>query len=97
MPANFSLKNQTCFIVGEINFETAPFLWQESLPVLETETLLQFDFSKVTATNSAGLALMFAWMKYARGKGKKIVFSNLPSGILAMAGVGGVLSLLLKN
>jgi ABC-type transporter Mla MlaB component len=46
------------FVVnGELNFMTTPLLWRESLPLLARAPQLNFDFTEVSASNSAGVAL----------------------------------------
>lgn len=83
--------HDNCLLVsGELNFETVVSLWEESLPLLANCPELCFDFSNITQSNSAGLALLLEWMKYAKQASKKITFSHLPMQLNSIASVAGV-------
>lgn len=88
--ANITLDNDCLLVSGEINFVTAASLWNDSLPLLAQCKKLSFDFSRVTQTNSAALALLIEWMKYAKQERKPISFQHLSSQLLGIAMVGGV-------
>lgn len=87
------IKNQNgCLMVsGNLNFLTVPEVWQLSLPLLRDLKELRFDLEKVNSSDSAGLALLVEWMKYAKENQKKISFYHIPSqldAIIKAAGVG---------
>ncbi len=63
---------------------------------IDTKTLKSFDFSGITkqitidltgvaSTDSAGLALMIEWIKYARHHRVHIAFKNIPEQLLNLA------------
>lgn len=87
--ASITLQNERLLVSGDINFETAVSLWSDSLPLL-TQDKLTFDFSGVSSSNSAGLALLLEWVKYAKQNNKVIQLENLPAQIVSIAGVAGV-------
>jgi len=47
------------------------------------------DLSKVTATDSAGLALMIEWIRLSQISRIKLSFKNIPAQLLALAKLSG--------
>ncbi|SRR5579883_2237234 len=91
--AKIMLENDCLQVSGDINFTTAVSLWQESLPLISRSPRLAFDFSRVTTLNSAALALLLEWIKYAKRAGKKISFTGLSPQLLSLADAAGVAKL----
>lgn len=81
-------------VAGDLNFVTVVALWRDSLAKLSRYAVLSFDMGKVSACNSAGLALMLEWVKYAKQTNKKIVFKHISKNIASIIQVAGVNSLL---
>lgn len=54
----------------------------------------QIDLSGVTATDSAGLALLIEWLRGARERGQVMRFGQLPEQLSALARISEVESLL---
>ncbi len=77
-------------VSGELNFETIVVLWKQSLPLLERYPRIDIDLSKVTASNSAGLALLLEWLKYGKSENKVVTFSGMPAQLQSIASVAGV-------
>lgn len=92
--ATITLDHNCLLISGEINFTTAAALWMKSLPLLAQCKNLLFDFSKVTSINSAALALLLEWIKYAKKVSKPIAFRNVSLQLQSIATVAGICSLL---
>lgn len=82
-------------IRGELNFQTVVALWKNSLPILALHPSIDINLSEVTNSNSAGLALLIEWLKYAKTQNKKIIFSDMPSQLQSLASVAGLSSILL--
>jgi len=81
-----------CLIVsGDLDFLTVPIVWKQSLPLLTASSELNFDLEKITFSNSAGLALLIEWMKYAKRSGKKIYFHHIPSQLNSIIKATGVI------
>jgi phospholipid transport system transporter-binding protein len=83
-------------ISGELNFTTAVKLWNESLVLMAKAAQLNFDFTAVTNSNSAGIALLLEWVKYAKQHQKTIRFNNIPkqlNSIIAVSGISKILGL----
>ena len=55
---------------------------------------LLVDLGAVTAADSAALALILDWVRAARGAGQTITVRNLPAGLVSLAALYGVDSLL---
>lgn len=74
-------------IQGSLNFSTVSDLYQKSLPYLSKLNSITVDFTDVKTSNSAGLALMIEWIKYANHQQKKIKFLHVSEELLAIAKV----------
>lgn len=55
------------------------------------------DFSSVTESDSAGLALLIEWLRLARQANRRIRFEDVPEQIMALARISEVDDLLLEN
>lgn len=95
--AAIKYQNGIFIISGEIDFAAAMDLYEKSLPLLAKADDLSFDFSEVKSSNSAGLALILQWIKYAREKKKIIRVKELSADLLSIAKVAGVESLIVSN
>ncbi|HLB42991.1 MAG TPA: STAS domain-containing protein [Gammaproteobacteria bacterium] len=79
-------KQNKFLLSGELDFFNITFIYEKSLSELKQSfPLVVFDFSGVHANNSAGLALMVEWLKYAKKHKKNISFVNLPENLLTIA------------
>lgn len=56
-----------------------------------------FDLSSATDVDSAGLALLFAWLREARSRNVDLKFSNLPDSLESLAAVYDLVDLLPKR
>ncbi len=90
MTASICFTDNCFFVSGELNFLTVVNLWQDSLPLLNGKNDLTFDLSRVTAANSAALALLLEWQKFANVMRKTILFQNIPASISSIASVAGI-------
>jgi phospholipid transport system transporter-binding protein len=55
---------------------------------------LHVDLKGVTRADSSGLALLVDWLAWARSAGRPLRYSNLPAGLLALARLSELDSLL---
>ncbi|PKO83479.1 MAG: NTP-binding protein [Betaproteobacteria bacterium HGW-Betaproteobacteria-11] len=58
----------------------------------ETET--EFDLKAVEQMDSAGLAVIFGWVRTARAAGKSLHITHPPQNLLSLAAVYGVVEFL---
>jgi phospholipid transport system transporter-binding protein len=73
-------------IVGELTFDTVPAAGKKGFALFDTAGgALYIDLRDVSRTDSAGLVLLIAWMRYAREKNKTLQFLNIPAQMLALA------------
>ena len=84
------LDNGCLKVSGILDFESVVSIWQNSLPLMASCSALQFDFSGITFTKSAGLALIIEWKKWAHLHNKSIVFNHVPAQLISIAEVSGV-------
>ncbi len=90
MDVSITNQNGRLIVSGDLNFLTVPILWEHSLPLLSALQELHFDLEKVTSSNSAGVALLIEWMKYAKSAKKKISFSHVPLQLTSIIQAAGV-------
>lgn len=88
--ASIICDNNCLRVSGDVGFATVANLWKMGLPLLANTSALSFDFSQVTRTDSAALALLLEWLKYAKREGKSIVFLNLPAQVVSLAEMTGI-------
>ena len=75
---------------GDLTFATIDKQSVESLAFLTTAKDITVDLSAVVCTDSAGLALMIEWIKYARHHRVHIAFKNIPEQLLNLAKLSGL-------
>lgn len=72
-------------VSGEMTFETADKILKASETPFEDHTQLEVDLAGVTASDSAGLALLLEWVTWANHSVREISFTNVPARITAIA------------
>ncbi len=70
---------------GEMTFETAEKILRASELPFEDHTQLEIDLAGITASDSAGLALLLEWVTWANHSVREISFENIPEKISAIA------------
>jgi phospholipid transport system transporter-binding protein len=91
---NFDSKDNLFHVAGELTFATVNELLEQAPALFESHPKLNIDFTKVTRSDSAGLALLIDWMRLAKTNSKEIMFYNIPAQMLAIANASGVDELL---
>ena len=87
MPA-FNLIKQSdgaYFVEGNMTFSTLNKKTIKSFDFLNTTKEICIDLEKVTAADSAGLALMIEWVKHSKLYNTKLTFKNVPQQLLRLA------------
>jgi len=77
-------------ITGDLDFQTVPRVWNASQSLFANSRSLTIDLSGVESSNSAGLALLIEWMRFARSRNCSIEFLNLPDQMRQVAQLCGV-------
>ena len=75
---------------GEINFTSASQLASDALEILAEKEVNCIDFSKVSKANSAALALILEWQRFAKSHQLELCCCNLPATLQNMAKVSEV-------
>ena len=90
-----SISNGRFEIRGPLTFATARRA-SEGLRSLRisSDRELQVDCSGITASDSAGLAVLLEWLAVAKRAGHSLRFTNLPSGLVTLARISNVDQLL---
>ena len=76
-------------IDGDLTFATIDKKIVKSFDFLKTAKRVIIDLSRVTCTDSAGLALMIEWIKYARQHQTQLSFKNIPEQLRTLAKLSG--------
>lgn len=82
--------NGEWLIHGELTFASIHGKLIDSPPFLRGCKEIILDFSHVTTTDSAGLALMIEWIKLSRHQHAKLSFRNVPKQLLNLAKLSGL-------
>lgn len=72
-------------VEGEMTFATARQLLGQSEDYFTKPQDLEINLSRVTAADSAGLALLLEWKARAAQAGKQVVVEGLPESMLSIA------------
>jgi len=94
--AEITFNNHTCLVSGELDFSNVMSVYAKSVPQLEASPKLEFDFSQVKSSDSAGLALMIEWIKFAARRNKPIHFSHVSRDMMSIAKASGLDNLINK-
>lgn len=81
-------------LTGDMTFDTAEDILQESEDLFEEYTRIEVDLSGVEHSDSAGLALLLEWITWAIQTVREIRFEHIPERVMAIARTTEVESLL---
>jgi phospholipid transport system transporter-binding protein len=86
-------------VEGPLTFATARSARDLGGPILATggSAALEFDCARITASDSAGLAVLLDWLRTAKQAGRPLRYTHLPEGILALARISEVEELLARG
>ena len=84
-------------VSGELTFNTVSQIVTAAPGLFEKLSNLEIDLVNVSRSDSAGLALLVDWVRYAKNTNKNIVFHNMPTQLLAIAHASGLDELLPVN
>lgn len=88
--ADITLNNQTLYLSGELDFYNVMSVYQKSLNLFNNLSAYQVDFSKLTSSDSAGIALIVEWLKLAKQHNKSIQLTNLSANLQSIVSVAGL-------
>lgn len=83
-------------LVGELNFVTVTQVLEAGRRAIAAVAGARavLDLSRVTRTDSAGLALVVDWMRTARARGLELELCAVPPQLAEIAGISGLSDLL---
>lgn len=88
----------TLALNGELTLKTVTNLWNISNSFFaETKSPILLDLQNVTQSDSAGVALLIAWVRYVRQQNKEISLINLPAQMSAIINISGLNKILPIN
>ncbi|MDW8467819.1 MAG: STAS domain-containing protein [Burkholderiales bacterium] len=76
-------------VVGPATLATVAQLFEEGQAQIEAG-VATVDLGEVSEVDSSALALLLAWRRAARARGRELAFAGLPEGLLAIARLYGV-------
>jgi phospholipid transport system transporter-binding protein len=86
-------------VEGPLTFATARSARDLARPILAAggSAPLEIDCARVTASDSAGLAVLLDWLRTAKRAGRPLRYSHLPEGLVALARISEVEELLTRG
>ena len=84
-------------VSGALTFETVPALYQDTMAWFAGEGELVIDLSRVTRTDSAGLALLIEWLRRAREANRPLRFTGMPPQVETLVRVNGLQDTLINH
>jgi phospholipid transport system transporter-binding protein len=81
-------------VSGSLHFSTVSALLTEGVAAINEGRASVIDLSSVTASDSAGLALLIEWLSVAKAVNHPLRFENIPSQLQQLARLSEVEELL---
>jgi phospholipid transport system transporter-binding protein len=89
--------NQAFAVSGELTFATVPRWRRLGLQYIAANPEPIMTFAAVVRCDSSAVALLLAWLRDAKERGRVVRFAQLPQQVLRVAEVYGVLGLVDGN
>lgn len=84
-------QDNTLALSGVLNVATVTRLWEQGkLLLMRASTPSCIDLKDVSECDSAGVALLIAWVRYLRMQNKTLQFVHLPEQMRAIVHVSGL-------
>jgi phospholipid transport system transporter-binding protein len=81
-------------LAGELTFATATAVLKATTPLFSEGANLRFDLADISRADSAGVALLIEWLRWAERADASVRFTHLPDALRAIIRVSGVQALL---
>jgi phospholipid transport system transporter-binding protein len=82
-------------VIGSLHFTTVSALLAAGVAAINAGRAAVIDLAGVTASDSAGLALLIEWLSVAKVASRSLRFENIPSQLQQLARLSEVEELLL--
>lgn len=83
--ANIRCIDNKLLVSGRLSFSNVMLLLAESQKLIRNSDDVVIDFAQVTASDSAGLALIVEWVKLTRSLKKRITLQNISGELMSLA------------
>lgn len=83
--ADIIFHHEIFYLTGNLHFSNVMSVLEKSLSSFKKLPALVFDFSRLEASDSSGLALILEWIKLAKQYNKSIQFISLPKDLMEIA------------
>jgi len=90
MNTQISLNQGKIMVAGELTFSSVQDLWEKSKMLFPQQGEWVCDFAQVSSCDSAGLSLLFEWIKLAKQRGRKLRLLQVPKQLLSLATAAGL-------
>jgi phospholipid transport system transporter-binding protein len=77
-------------VVGSLDFDTVARLLPRGTAAISGGLAATIDLRGVTASDSAGLALLIEWLSVAKQKGRPVRYENVPAQLHQLARLSDV-------
>lgn len=84
-------------VSGPLTFDSVPNLYTTSRGWFTAGTGMTIDLQQVAQADSAGLALLIEWLRWARKAGLSLTYINIPPQMLELIRVNGLQDTLLNG
>lgn len=91
----FEMDEGVLLLKGTIDFSNVMSIYEESLIQLAKTNKIIINFFECDIRNSACIALILEWIKWAKLMGKAYEFVGLSDSLLSIAKIGGLHALIL--
>ena len=77
-------EGDTLRVQGDLDFDSVATLWNETEPLFDSNPPARIDLQGVRHANSAGVALLVAWLGQVQRHRKSVIFVNTPAQMRAI-------------
>lgn len=88
--ADIKFNNNRFCLTGELDCYNVMSVYEKSLTLINNSTELEFDFSSLKSSDSAGIVLIMEWIKYAKKHNKPLRFYSLSNHLISIAKAAGL-------
>ena len=87
-------KQEKIILAGSVSFENVDTVYQSGIKLIQAESNPCIDCSALVHTDSSALALLIAWVRFAKNRQKDLVFDNVTETVFNLSRVYGLESIL---
>jgi phospholipid transport system transporter-binding protein len=92
-----ALGNGRFSVSGSLNGAAASSILKQSQELFQGQSQIEIDFTGVSESDSAGLALLIEWLRSSKQHDQRLRFANIPAQISALARISEVEDMLHAN